>query len=385
MLPVTTFTCPRELEIPGSRHDNDNIDITRIKILPTEDEIRCEQAEFLPSTCLEQPHFLSGVDRLLDTHFRLLRYDVFGELKVAVGGLLSAFEKDANIAKNPQAFLDNLHSYVYSGACVTYIAFDKSRGLEAQLSFLQPAQVRKKSAAERRKWWDDSRRLEEGSLLCFLVFEDSKSSLLFFTVSHKKSDQNDPHGLSFGEKARITVKLASGGDKNQLTKLMQLYRRLKELSKCWILEFSGVLLPTFAPILENLQQMQKLSRLPFHQWIAPDSIEKVETENLPSIHVPPPVYARSPGFKFDLKPILNDSNMLFLEPASETNFEIQHELQRRSNLDKGQCEDLVAALTREYALIQGPPGTGKSFLGIQIMRILVHNSKNAGLGPIIVV
>ena len=45
-------------------------DITKIKILPTEDEIRSEQVEFLPSTDLDQPHFLADpAERHLDTHF----------------------------------------------------------------------------------------------------------------------------------------------------------------------------------------------------------------------------------------------------------------------------------------------------------------------------
>jgi hypothetical protein len=45
-----TSTYPREIILPGDRHDNDKIDITKIKILPTEDEIRSNQVEFLPST-----------------------------------------------------------------------------------------------------------------------------------------------------------------------------------------------------------------------------------------------------------------------------------------------------------------------------------------------
>lgn len=31
------------------------------------------------------------------------------------------------------------------------------------------------------------------------------------------------------------------------------------------------------------------------------------------------------------------------------------------------------ALTKEVALIQGPPGTGKTYLGIQLIRLLVRN------------
>lgn len=45
----------------------------------------------------------------------------------------------------------------------------------------------------------------------------------------------------------------------------------------------------------------------------------------------------------------------------------------------------MAALTREFALIQGPPGTGKSYLGVNLMRVLLDSSLEARLGPIIVI
>ena len=37
-----------------------------------------------------------------------------------------------------------------------------------------------------------------------------------------------------------------------------------------------------------------------------------------------------------------------------------------------------AALTQELALIQGPPGTGKTFVGVQIMRLLLDNTRRTG-------
>ncbi|KUJ06169.1 uncharacterized protein LY89DRAFT_770969 [Mollisia scopiformis] len=84
---IATSTYPRDTIVPGDRHDNDNTDntdITKIQILPTEMEIRSSLPEFLPSTDLGQPHFLNDqAERHLDTHFRLLRHDIFGELKDA--------------------------------------------------------------------------------------------------------------------------------------------------------------------------------------------------------------------------------------------------------------------------------------------------------------
>jgi hypothetical protein len=64
-------------------------EIVDIKILPTEVEIRSDHPEFLHSTDFDQPQFLADqAQRHLDTHFRLIRHDFFGELKDALGGLV---------------------------------------------------------------------------------------------------------------------------------------------------------------------------------------------------------------------------------------------------------------------------------------------------------
>ena len=66
---------------PGSRHDNDHIDIGDIEIFPTFGEVMSAREEFLPSTDFRQPHFLGDAHlRYLDTYFRLLRHDIFGQL-----------------------------------------------------------------------------------------------------------------------------------------------------------------------------------------------------------------------------------------------------------------------------------------------------------------
>ncbi|RAL63386.1 hypothetical protein DID88_003810 [Monilinia fructigena] len=59
-------------------------------------------------------------------------------------------------------------------------------------------------------------------------------------------------------------------------------------------------------------------------------------------------------------------------------------IERRTELDRGQSEALLAALLREFCHIQGPPGTGKSFLGVRIVKILL-DCRAANLGPIIIV
>ena len=375
---VVTSTYPRQLILPQGRHDNDNMDITKIKILPTEDEIRSDHPVFLPSTDLDQPHFLTDhIQRHLDTHFRLYRHDCFGEVIDALGRALIATENDPTALEDPKFSLGNIRAYTYPKANLRSISFDQRRGLEAQISFLQPPILRKKSTSERRKWWEDSKRLEEGILLCLLFADDAKASLLFFTVSEKCIDTRNDHGLTIDKnQATITAKLATHleADLERLTRLS--CQRQRGL----LVEFPGVLLTTFVPILENLQSMQRLSRLPFRQWILPG-------QGTDHSDIPPPLYARRQNFTFSLKSILKDSEhdcSLASTASANSSFAIDM-LEARTMLDRGQCAALIAALTREFAFIQGPPGTGKSYLGVQLMRVLQACKMKAGLGPIVVV
>lgn len=85
----TPSVYPRELKLPGTRHDNDHLNIADISILPTVGELMSDQVDYLPSTDFRRPHFLDDpVQRYLDTHFRLLRHDVFGPLKEVLGTLI---------------------------------------------------------------------------------------------------------------------------------------------------------------------------------------------------------------------------------------------------------------------------------------------------------
>lgn len=381
---VVVSTYPRDIDMPRDRHDNDKTDITQIQILPSEDEIRSDHAPFLPSTDLNQPHFLTdGVERHLDTHFRLYRHDCFGDVSEAIGGAMHAIENDPTILADTKYSLGNIRAYTYPKAHVRYISFDKQRRLEAQLSFPQPPEARKNSSSSKLEaWWHDSQRLEEGCLLCLLFLDNGQGSLLFLTVTEKCTDRTKPVSLSSNTgQATITAKLATGRE-SDLEKLMGLngHGRFGLL-----VEFPDVLLATFVPILENLQNMQRLSRLPFRQWIVPEHTSGFGML-AKTLDIPPPLYARKLNFTFSLEPILESSLHEFsIRPRSIMDEPVDlGMLEQRTKLDRGQCEALVAALTREYAFIQGPPGTGKSYIGIQIMRVLQHCKSKAELGPIIV-
>lgn len=375
-------TYPRNIVVPGDRHDNDKADIAELSIFPTREEILCETKEFLPSTDPDAPHFLtSKIERHIDTNFRLLRHDTFGKLKEDLGGLMKSIEKNPQQLQSTKLTFQDTRTYSYPSASVTYVMLNNRAGLQAQMSFPQPQFTRRGVALDKHKWWEESRRLEEGVLLSFIWTQNSVVEHLFFTVAERSTDARDKSGLTHSEKlATITIKLTKS-TRESVKALLGLSRHR---TRGVLLEFPNVLPGTFVPVLENLQRMQRLSRLPFCEWIVPDCINGNPNARL---DVPAPLYARKPGFTFPLTSILKrDARVMSLEPSTSSNDpSFIAELEANTELDHGQCIALAAALTREFSMIQGPPGTGKSYLGVRLMQVLLDVKKKAPLGPIVVV
>ena len=368
--------------MPGERHDNDKADITEINVFPTRAELMSDAREFLPSTDPDQPHFLtSKLERHIDTHFRLLRHDTFGKLNDDLGGFMKNIVNDPNQLKNPRLEFGDTRTYTYSNTFVSYLMLDSRRGLQARISFLQPYSIRRGTKVDRRKWWEESRRLEEGVLLSFIWIQDSTVQHLFFIVAGRSTETKNDDSLTHNDNtATITVKLATQNQPG-LESLLDLSRRK---TRGVLLEFPNVFPATFVPVLENLQNMQRLGRLPFREWILPDRVDGPPGVKL---DVPPPLYARHAGFAFPLASILKPSaSVMSLHSSSSSSDSILiAQLEAKTELDHGQCRALVAALTREFAFIQGPPGTGKSYLGVKLMKVLLDVKRMAHLGPIVVV
>jgi hypothetical protein len=320
---------------------------------------------------------------LIDVHFRLLRHEIFDEATKTIAEILHVHDRKLNLGQWFKSSESNKAIRTYSRANVERLHFTKQRGLEIDISMMEPPQLARKTSAEKQKWWKDTRRLEEGCLLCLVWVHNGTSSITFLTVSQKTIAVNERGSLvsDRNQRASIITSLIPGQANHDLEALV---RRLHEGSegRNILIEFPSILWATFAPILENMQRMYSGSRLPFSSWIVPDPRNPVRSEKP---EVPPPVYARDPDFGFDLSPILSDKlARLSLTPTNIAP-NLHKSLSALTSLDKGQCDALISALSQEFCLIQGPPGTGKSYLGVQLMRVLVSNKARANLGPIVVV
>ncbi|KAL5118296.1 hypothetical protein ACEQ8H_003806 [Pleosporales sp. CAS-2024a] len=373
---------PRDLVIPSGRHDNDKLDITDIVIFPTRDEIMSDAKEFLPFTDPDQFHFLENpTQRHIDTHFRLFRHDVFGELKGTLGRLMQTYARDQSIASNPHFQLGDVRTYRYTGAYMKRIHFD--RALEIHMSFEVPLAIVNRSFAARNKWWEESKRLEAGSLLSFIWLQDGTVQHVFLKLVRKGAKDDDGTDLDLhDEGVVITVRLMT----EDRTTFKLLMRAAAAKSLGMLLEFPRIMPATFVPILENLQDMQRTGGLPFDEWILPAKHNNLHNAKI-CHDIPPPLYARLAGFRFALNAITKDPNSsLCVDPTLPKDYNgLLDEIEAQTSLDSGQCRALVAALMREFAFIQGPPGTGKSFLGLHLMQVLLRVKEKTDLGPILVV
>ncbi|EJT69065.1 hypothetical protein GGTG_13333 [Gaeumannomyces tritici R3-111a-1] len=372
-----TFAFPIELELPTGRHDNDHLDIGRIKIYPTVDEILSTRDDFLPSTDFRQPHFYDDpVQRYLDTHFRLFRHDTFRPFVDFLHQALLLFTDGAT----PLHVLDgNIRAYVYHNATISHLLVEDKRGFESHVSFSSPHHLRQKSASERQAWWEQSKRLEQGTMACFICAVGGRPTPLLLIVTEKSTNPSEENNLvSEAHRGTISTKLATP-ERKDLELLTRIYHhRINGI----LIDLPDLIPATFKPILENLQDMM-LNMLPFRTWILPD----LASTRSPSAAIPPPRYARGAGFAFRLDSIVQDRarSLTLGTTASKSDAALLDRFVAEAGLDRGQAAAFVAALTTEYALLQGPPGTGKSYLGVKLLQVLLACKHSASLGSIIVI
>jgi len=196
-------------EGPGMRHSNDFDDFRNIQIVPTEDEVLYAHSVYVPKNRPGAPHHLnvaaaSQVDRLLDTHFRLIRNDMFASImaglrqliqlfnsgtaddhaqfkKVVRSGRFRGFDNSAKFRSQLDEALDQQPASVdefacdvdlrlFSGVDIRSVGFpDKGNRMPNFVaSFLQPEQLRRDSVTDgqRYEYWKRSRALQFRSLVC---------------------------------------------------------------------------------------------------------------------------------------------------------------------------------------------------------------------------
>lgn len=390
---------PLELDLPGHlstqgpRHDNDHVEIQDIQILPTSEEIQSQRQEYLPPADISISR-LPGLRGLLDRQFRLLREDCVGGLRDAVQFEIEGFHKKTSIRSKDAA----ARNIVHRNAKVMRLEIDKRKGLQVVVGFAQPSAIRDKNEKQREEWWAESKQMQFDALVCLV---SSSGRTIFFSVCDpnptppkastrledgNENDQASQADLAYmrrraempslhkdPERAALVLTMVdfSAEDVRWLTSEVGKSSR----SQNTLVEFPGILLPSFKPTLEALQAMSRSLDLPFQDIIAPDK------GSIGNITLEPPAYSRRPGFTYDISPLTGGEALTF-NPGQPFDHE---KLESTTLLDQAQQTSALHALSSNLALIQGPPGTGKSFTGVAIIQTLLKNRDEADLGPIICV
>ncbi|PQE31568.1 nf-x1 finger and helicase domain protein [Rutstroemia sp. NJR-2017a WRK4] len=368
---------PGHLSHDGARHDNDHASIADIRILPTAQEIASLRQEYLPLIHSEQ-HHLRGLAGLLDRQFRLLREDTVGQLRDAVREEVTRLRHPNHNVPTKLQGQQGVRKLIYHNVLLSRICVDSRRGLQIVAEFDQPLQLKNKSVKQREDWWKGSKLLQVDSLVCFV---SSDGKIIFLSVCDPKLSfrgKNDPNFDNkgdipslFTQSNRASVLLSLAEYKTEDTIWISNHV-LSSKTRQSLVEFPGVLLPSFQPTLQALQKMSQEVNLPFAEIIAPDS------RNSTTPVMKPPAYATKREFAFNLDILAGTP--LSLTPGRSFDFT---KLNGGSTLDEAQQRAVIRALSTELALIQGPPGTGKSYTGGAIIKALLHNRKAASLGPII--
>lgn len=355
------FKPPGDLNEGGKRHNNDHASIKDIKILPTQEELLCEQPAFVPANFPSAPHHLEGMERQLDIVFRLLREDFVGPLRSAVQSLLSDFSHLSD-PKNALAALlkrgggryrpvasrnwDTSDLRLYKDVAFETLELDRHE-LRLVLSFRRPPGMKEGGhvvkqlaggnlvgliSGGRDRFDPDHFRLHLG-----VVVEDCKGSKVSVSVVGEQAEE------VYLEAVRQLARDRKAQQGGTAPKKPQMFH----------IELPGFLLGTVEPFLKALQRLSAPT-VPFASILA----AKPPSADNP-IHIPPPLFARIPHFTYDLSSVLlppAPPGTLLLratDPNSIADARRELAVPGSSKLDPAQAMAFVDSLTREISLVEG--------------------------------
>ncbi|CAG8485643.1 8192_t:CDS:10 [Ambispora leptoticha] len=394
------FDPPGNLSEHGPRHDNDFENISEISIIPTQNEIISDTRDpFLPFCDPNLPHFLpAGIERLLDTNFRLLREDMLNPIRLGIKNFLEYLSKNEKKEGKKSRFengrfkydtgMDNGDLIVYSNVRFIDIIVDHRRGFSTRVSFAAPKIRGAKSKRDRKEYWSKAKKLMNGSMVCLLWptvteldanVDDKKFThkLFFGTVIDRDEDRLAKNenwveiDINFIDPSIYPLMLEDISKKD--------YSNPNIATGKYIVESTGVYLESYYHVLKRLQTTNP-SEFPFEKYLTP--IESDETHNQ---FISPPLYARAPQHEFILSRTKRCNHVPSPISLKVNDIKSQEQcieqLKAAGHVDETQAKSIVESLSREIALIEGPPGTGKSYVGVEIVEILLTNK----IYPILVI
>nr|XP_034330562.1 NFX1-type zinc finger-containing protein 1 [Crassostrea gigas] len=291
------------------------------------------------------------LNHYLDIQFRLLREDFISPLRDGIQEYIEALNNTGQVKR-----LQDLR--IYKNVQIISPICDKS-GLSYRICF----------DVDNLKFvrWESSKRLIFGSLVC--LSRDGFRTMLFASVSNRE------------------VKLISKGIVD--LKFEKTHEEMAALPRDarFVMAETTAYFEAYKHVLHGLQNMH---RIPFEKYIV-----RCETDV-----IKPPRYLLRRNITYDLRPLVDDDIVLQGEKKlRKVGISISHEPNynfsplsakcanikimdfekwpsaTQLNLDGSQYKAVQRALTNEFVITQGPPGTGKTYIGLKIVRALLHNYK----------
>lgn len=287
-------------------------DFRKISLYPSLQDLQQKQLNFL------RPNITKGayknVDDYLDTHFRLLKEDFIQPLRY---GLKKYKESPSDVFKYR---FDNIR--VYTKTKFEKLNFRDTGSISYVLNFDVDGLVKTN--------WDTSRYFMHGSLLLF----SNNDFRTFFCGTVQN------HDLEMLRSGRLLVTLVEQSNDNIL---FDSYFAMIE---------SDVYFEPYHVVMKVLKELNENS-FPMRKHII-EAVTKTD----------PPLYLSRFRewfvFNFRTRPLKFET-----WPSHED-----------VGLDLYQYKAMQAALTRSFCIIQGPPGTGKTYVGLQIVEVILNNMKN---------
>ena len=177
---------PGHLSAHGPRHDNDHVGIQDIQILPTTDEILASRRPYMP----KKDHYSQlqvGLARLVDLHFRHLRYDNTESLIDVCYHVCQCLTATPS-SPEPAIYEDRMQTprgiqySLFRNIDIFEVSFHAAKGLSFRVSFSCPEGLRGNKMHK-------STCLEEGMLAALIGYDTvaSEVTVCFMEVIRRES------------------------------------------------------------------------------------------------------------------------------------------------------------------------------------------------------
>ncbi|XP_053404555.1 NFX1-type zinc finger-containing protein 1-like [Mercenaria mercenaria] len=333
-------------------------DFRQYSVCPSPSEITGTARPFLRRNKVEGEY--DDLDHYLDVQFRLLREDFVGPLREGITEYIKI--KTSKKPNQDEKSIRKLNIKIYENVSVhTPVVTEHGLCYKMKLEM---------SNFIKRVNWSVSKRLMYGSLVC-LTDNDFNSFYLATVVGRDEEDIRNGFFIVHFEQEDV--------------------KTYEVLHKIFRMAETSAYFESYRHVLSSMQTFRQ-GDLPFEKYI-------IYCDR----NVEAPAYLK-PGSTYDLRPLVDQDIELQSErrlqtigtriPAvannrfSSTSTEAKcvNILNKKGwpskellHLDESQYDAVQTALTSEFSIIQGPPGTGKTYIGLQIVKALLHN-KSVWLG-----